>query len=386
MADRKAAVLAVARTPLTRPNGVLSRIRADEAAASVLRELYHNRLVLSGQESMAVVVAHGITDFEQGMLFARSIVRLAGLPEGVPAWSMNAYAVSSMVGLDYAHAAAVLGRFDVVVMLAVDFPSRTPVMGFNPSFSPAIYGSYPEFYTPLGLASEWLANRYRLSREEIDDWANESRRRARTAKEKGVFRAECVDVSVEDQDQNVHVQVKYDLLRPVRDISEFAAAEPIFLKDGVLTSENTAELTDGAAAVALSSIDFAQNASFEPLCYMHAPHMVAGSSENAPLHMMKAVEELCTSYGITVDSFGFIDVDEPAASVPLSFAKHFLLPLNRINETGGALALGHPYGASGARMVVGAAARMEREGSGSALVCQFGEGGLGVACMLERQS
>lgn len=382
---RRAAIIAVARTPFTRAGGALASLRADEALGQLLADVAANRLVLSGRQAGALIVGVGTPEAEQGWLFAQAAARLAQMPEGIPAWCVSAGAASGLLALGNAINTVLSGQCDIAFAAGVDFTSRVPVLGYNPSFSPSIRESDPTFYTPTGMSAEQLVSRFRQSREDLDAWANESRRRAAKARDNGFLRAEIVPLKVPPAPgANRPATVEQDELAAVADMGALAAEEPVFLRSGSLTRRNCAHWADGAAVVAVCTPELAASLSIEPLALASQVYMEDLRSARAAEAPLRAIETLCEREGRHIDEFEAIEIDEPQAAVPLACGMQFRLPANRINPHGGSLAFGNAPGASGLRLVTSLACGVERGQFGAAIAAQYGEGGLGLALTVEK--
>jgi|GEM_PF-6484172 len=378
------AIIAVARTPMMGPD-TGTTLRPDDAVGQLLSDVYAHRLVMTEHHTTPVIIGTAVPEAEQGWMFAQSALRNAQVAEGTPTWCVSAGAASGMVALQQAMDMINAGRAPMVVAIGADFPSRVPPMGYNPSFNPRLREEEPSFFTPPGMSAEHLINRYRLQRDELDEWATESRRRAARTKHNGGFLAELVPLKQAPEPGELHpVTMSEDTLIPEQELGVMAAEAPLYVKGGGLTAANCAPLAGGASAVAICSMDHLETIGLHPLAVISDLHVESLRSARTAEAGIKAAETLLAKNELNIDEIDEVIIDEPQASIPLALARHFSLPLTGINPRGGSLAMGNCLGASGLRMIVSQAVATEQHDISRSLIAQYGDGGLGVACLMER--
>ena len=372
------ALVAIGRTAFGPGDGNLADLRPDTALAAVMAEVHGNRLPLHSPGVDLVVTGTAAPEFEQSFLSARSAMHLAGLAENVPGYCLCAGQTAGLLAVKTAMESILSGRARMVYVCGMDFTSRVPPMGYNPTFNEEIRQTDPHFYTPAGLSAEHLVSRFRLTREELDRHANDSRRKAALAGERGLFQAEIVAVKAEGS------LVRDDQLKPTREISAMAAAEPLYIKGGCLTRLNCAHLASAAACLALCPEEFAREMGLSPLALLHPVTCLGGAPARGAETALAALETAAREEKREVSSFDLVEVDEATAALPLAVARHFGLTETQVNPGGGSLAFGNALGTSGLRMVTATAAAMERNELATAIIGQYGDGGLAVACVMEK--
>ena len=378
------AIIAVARTPMMGP-GTETSLRPDDAVGQLLSDVYAHRLVMNEHHTTPVIIGTSVPEAEQGWMFAPASLRNAQVAEGTPTWCVSAGAASGMLALQQAMDLIHAGRAPMAVAIGVDFPSRVPPMGYNPSFNPRLREEEPAFFTPPGMSAEHLISRYRLTREELDEWACESRRRAARASNNGAFLAEMVAMKRAPEPGEKHPStIPADTLIPERDMGDMAAREPLYIRGGGLTDANCAPLTNAAAAVVICDPDYLETIGLQPLAFIADMHTESLRTARTAEAGIKAIEALLADNDLHIDDIDEIIIDEPQASIPLAVSRHFSLPLDKINPQGGALAMGNCLGASGLRMAVSQAVAMEQRKTARSVIAQYGDGGLGIACLMER--
>ncbi len=365
-----ALIVDAVRSPIGKRDGTLSRVRGDELAARVLNEL----LARQGVEPAEVedVQLGCVTQIgEQGWNIGRMVPLVAGWPEGVCGTTVDRQCGSSMQGNFNAAAAVWSGQLDLVVSAGVEMMSRVPMGSNGGDLSPQL----EEWQlVPQGISAELLAERWKLSREELDAYSYESHRRAVAATDEGRFENEIVRIGQFAVDET-----------PRRDTSleKLAQLAPAFVPDGKVTAGNSSQIVDGAAAVLVASERKASELGLEPRGRFVA-FGLAGVDPRLMLHgNPQACERALAKAGLSWDDVGVIEVNEAFASVVLQFVADAGLGdrLADVNPNGGGISLGHPLGATGARITATLLNELERRGEryGIATMCiGFGQALAGV--------
>jgi len=382
----EAVVVAATRTPLTRSrDGLLANERPDEALAQLIRETFAQLPALDYDWIEDLLVGCATQEFEQGLDLARLIVQAAGLPNHVGGVTLNRMEGSALTGFQQAVLAIRAGQGEAYVAAGVEFPSRIPAGGFNPSPSPQVLDSYPEMYTPLGLAAENAARQYKISREEQDQYAVEMHRRARQAQRNGLFDLEIRPVRVKDRDHKPVTVLHDDAPRDTA-LEELAGLKPAFLLDGTVTAGNSAPFVDGAAVLVVTAEERARASGLTPLARVKSLALTAGAPNIGGEAAAAALRKAAKKAGLgSLAELGEIELYDDSAAAALAAIRQLSLDRERVNRRGGALALGRGAGHDGARLLVTLLHRMEQEEVRLGAVVLGATGGQGLAVILERE-
>jgi acetyl-CoA acetyltransferases len=367
-----------ARSPFTPANkGALTKVRPDELAAQVIRGLITNTGV-KVEDIEDLIVGCAFPEAEQGLNVARIITFLSDLPLSVAGTTVNRFCGSSMQAIHMAAGAIQLNAGEAFICAGVESMTRVPMMGFNPLPNPRLYGSYPEVYVSMGETAETVAKRYGISRERQEEFAIVSQAKAAAAQRDGKLRDEIVPI--------VHDGPTIDqdgCLRPGTDKAALAELKPAFKEDGTVTAGTSSPLTDGAAAVLVCTEDYAERSGLEPLARIRGIAVAGCPPEIMGIGPVAATKKALARARLTVDQLDIVELNEAFASQSLACIQDLELDEDKINLDGGAIALGHPLGATGARITGKAAALLKREGKQYALATQCIGGGQGIATILE---
>ncbi|MGZ4357788.1 MAG: thiolase family protein [Gaiellaceae bacterium] len=377
-----ALIIDAVRSPIGKKNGSLASIRGDELAAQVLNGLVA-RQDLDPAEIEDVQLGCVTQIGEQGWNLGRMIPLVAGWPESVCGTTVDRQCGSSMQTNFSAATAISAGQLDLVVSAGVEMMSRVPMGSNGGDLSDKLLERWE--IVPQGISAEVLADEWGFSREELDAFSLESHRRAAAAADEGRFDAEIVPINL----TNPHTGVVFGVDEtPRRDTSleALAALKPAFLPEGKVTAGNSSQICDGAAAVLVASERAADRLGLEPRARF-VSFGLAGVDPHRMLHgNPQACEKALARAGLTWDDISVIEVNEAFASVVLQFARDAGLEerWDDINPNGGGISLGHPLGATGARITATLVNELERrdERYGIATMCiGFGQA---IACVVER--
>jgi len=367
-----------ARTPFHfARKGALARVRPDDLAAVAVRGLIE-RTGVRPEDVEDLIVGCAFPEGEQGFNVARIIGFLSDLPLSVAGVTVNRFCGSSMQSIHMAAGAIRLGAGEVFICAGTESMSRVPMGGYNPLPNPDLYESFPAVYMSMGETAENVARKYQITREEQEAFAVRSQRLAAEARDAGRLDAELV--AVETGDRRIDAD---GCLRPETSAEGLAALSPAFADNGTVTAGTSSPLTDGASAVLVTSEDYAARHGLGPLARIRAV-AVAGCAPDimgiGPVHASRKALERA---GLGADALDVIELNEAFASQALASVRDLGLDPQRVNLDGGAIALGHPLGATGARITGKAAALLAREGGRYALASQCIGGGQGIATVLE---
>lgn len=356
--------------------GALARVRPDDLAAAVVRALIE-RTGVKPQDIEDIAMGCAFPEGEQGFNIARLVGLLADLPLSVGGMTVNRFCGSSMSGIHYAAGQIALGAGEVFVCAGIESMSRVPMMGFNPSPNPAL-AAKSAAYMSMGDTAENVATDYGLSRAEQEAFAVASQDKAAAAQAAGKLDAEIVPIPTK-----AGLVDKDGTIRPGTTAEALAGLKPAFSKDGTVTAGTSSPLTDGASAVLLTSEDYARGHGLPILARIKAVAISGCKPETMGLGPIASSKKALERAGISADQLDVVELNEAFASQSLACIRDLGLDVAKINLDGGAIAIGHPLGATGARIVGKAAALLKREGGKYALATQCIGGGQGIATVLE---
>ena len=374
----EAVIAGYARSPFAPARkGALAKVRPDELMAQVVCGL----LERSGADPGGLedlIIGCAFPEGEQGLNVARIVGFLAGLPPSVAGTTVNRFCGSSMQAVHMAAGAIATGAGEAFVCGGVESMSRVPMMGFNPLPHPGLYERAPEVYINMGLTAENLARKYDISREAQEAFALESQQRAVRAANDGSYEAEIVPI------ENGGGPVVADgCPRPDTTAEALAALKPAFDAKGSVTAGTSSPLTDGAAAVLVTSADYARRHKLTVMARIRATAVSGCAPEIMGIGPVEATRKALDRAGLELGQMDLVELNEAFAAQSLAVLDELGLSHARVNLDGGAIALGHPLGASGARITGKAAALLQREGGRYALATMCIGGGQGIATVLE---
>ena len=367
-----------ARSPFTFANkGELVKVRPDRLAAVVVQGLMQ-RTGLDGSEIEDLILGCVFPEGEQGLNVGRMVGLMAGLPKEVAGATVNRFCGSSMQAIHMAAGAIVMGAGEAFIAGGVESMSRVPMLGFNPMPDAALHISMPEAYMSMGETAENVATRYQISRQRQEEFAVESHRKAALAQSGGRLDDEIVPIT----DDGATVD-KDGCIRPDTTVDALAGLKRAFDEKGTVTAGTSSPLTDGASATLVCSEDFAAEKGLEPLARIRSIAVAGCAPEIMGIGPVAATRKAVERAGIGTEDLDVIELNEAFASQALACIQELNLDGTKINLDGGAIALGHPLGATGARITGKAASLMKREGGRYALATQCIGGGQGIATVLE---
>jgi acetyl-CoA acyltransferase len=385
---REAVIVDAVRTPGGKRNGKLQDWHAVDLAAHVLKAL-EERTGIDPSVIDDVIMGCVMQVGEQSLNIGRNAVLAAGWPESVPATTVDRQCGSSQQALHFAAQGVIAGAYDVVIAAGVEVMTRTPmgasvVKGMGFPFSETMQNRYEETgLPPQGIGAEMIADEYGFSREDLDAFGAESQRRAAVATAEGRFDNEIVPVPVE-VDGNTEMMTKDEGIRHETTSESLSKLNPAFREDGKVTAGNSSQISDGASAVLVMSAEKAAELGLRPRAKFHT-FALAGAD---PVTMLKgpipATEKVMARSGLTLDDIDLFEVNEAFASVVLAWQKEHGTDLNRTNVNGGAIALGHPLGSSGTKLMATLLNELERTEGRYGLQTMCEGGGMANATIIER--
>lgn len=375
-----AVIAGYARSPFQPAGkGSLARVRPDDLAAQVVRALVA-RTGVDPDDIEDLLLGCAFPEGEQGFNAGRIVGLLAGLPLTVGGATVNRFCGSSMQSVHMAAGAIAIGAGDVFICAGVESMSRIPMGGFNPMPNPDLARERPGAYATMGETAENVARQYQITRADQEAFAVASQRKAAEARDAGRFAAEIVPIVTKagtvDRD---------GCLRPDTSAEGLAALRPAFDGNGTVTAGTASPLTDGASAVLVCSADYAERHGLTVLARIRSVGVSGCKPETMGLGPIGASRKaLARSGGVAAADLDVVELNEAFASQAIACAKELGLRDEAVNRDGGAIALGHPLGATGARIVGKAAEILSRDGGRFALATQCIGGGQGIATLLER--
>lgn len=374
-------VISAVRTPTGkgREGGALADVRADELAALTLAEVV-TRAGLQPEQVEDVMMGCVTQIGEQGINIGRIATLLAGFPAEVPALSVNRMCGSSQQAVHFVSQAIAVGDIDIGIGAGVESMSRVP-MGSD--WTAPLHPAFPHDLVPQGISAELMAEKWDLSRDELDDYGYRSHVSAAHATEQCYFSREIVPVEVVRGDETVTVTVDEGIrFNPDRD--KMAQLAPAFKGDGVVTAGNSSQISDGAAAVLVASERAVQDYDLTPRARIVARAVVGVDPVLMLSGPIPATRKVLGKAGLRLADIDLFEVNEAFASVVLAWAKEFDPDMDRVNVNGGAIALGHPLGASGGRLMVTLLHELERRDGRYGLQTMCIGHGMATATIIER--
>ena len=380
MSTREAVIVAAVRTPCGRGlKGSLAQVRPEDMAATAVRGALARVPQLALSDIDDVVFGCAMPEGAQGMNVARVISLRAGLPEEVPAVTVNRFCSSGVQAIAQAAERIIAGGADVVVAGGVETMSQVPMGGFKLSPHPALISEWPEVYMPMGTTGEVVAEKFGVSRQDQDAFAAESQRRAVEALKADAFADEIVPVDTPNGSLEAD-----ELPRPGTTIEGLAKLRPVFKVGGTITAGNSSPLTDGAAAVVLMSAERAAALGVEVLGIFRGFQVAGVAPEIMGIGPVAALPKLLERTGVSLDEIDHIELNEAFASQSLAVIRQLGLDTAKVNPLGGAIALGHPLGATGAKLTATLLHALKRSGGRYGVVTMCIGGGMGAAALFER--
>ena len=367
-----------ARSAFTLANkGALRKTRPDDLAAAVVKGLVERTKVKPADiEDLAMGCA--FPEAEQGLNIARNVVFLAGLPITVAGDTINRFCGSSMQAIHQAAGAIKMGAGEVFICAGIESMSRVPLGGFNPMPDPVLVNAGHQAYIGMGETAENLATKYQITRKTQEEFALESHKRAAAAQAAGKFKDEIVPVKGDGGMVDTDGCIRADST-----LESLAGLKPAFSETGSVTAATSSPLTDGASAVLVCTEEYAKKNGLVPLARILSIAVSGCAPEIMGIGPVNATQKALARAGLKLSQIDIIELNEAFAAQSLAVVKDLGIDLSKTNIDGGAIAIGHPLGATGARITGKAAALLKREKKKYALATQCIGGGQGIATVLE---
>jgi acetyl-CoA acyltransferase len=388
----EAVIVSIARTAVGKaPRGILRSTRPDDMAAAAIREALRRAPALHPSEVEDVILGCAMPEAEQGNNVARVASLRAGLPVTTSAMTINRFCSSGLQAIALASERIRAGSAEVLVAGGTETMSMIPMGGYHFSPNPYLMEHYPDAYLSMGLTAENLAVKYQITRDEQDQFALRSHQRAIAAIEQGKFREEIVPLEVVDVSLNggnkPHTRkVRFETDEgPRRDTSPEALAklQPAFHAHGTVTAGNASQMSDGAAAAVVMSLDRAKALGLAPLARFVSFATAGCPPEEMGVGPVFAIPKALKLAGLKLPDMEVIELNEAFAAQALSVIKLAGLEMDRTNVNGGAIALGHPLGCTGAKLTATLLGELKRRNARHGMVTMCVGGGMGAAGIFE---
>jgi acetyl-CoA acyltransferase len=375
---KEAVIAAYVRSPFHfASKGALAKVRPDDLAGAVVKGLVE-RTGIEPKDIEDLLTGCAFPEGEQGFNVARLIGFIAGLPQSVAGATLNRFCGSSMQGIHQAAGAIALGAGDVFICAGVESMSRVPMMGFNPLPNPALAERLPAAYISMGDTAENVARKYGITRQQQEALAVQSQHKASAARQAGKLAEEIIAINAGKDSISTD-----GCIRDETTAEGLAGLKPAFDQNGSVTAGTASPLTDGAAACLVVSADYAKAHGMKVLAKIRAVSVAGCAPEIMGIGPVAATQKALKRAGLSIKDIDIIELNEAFASQALACMRDLDIDPAKINLDGGAIALGHPLGATGARITGKAAALLKREGKQFALSTQCIGGGQGIATILE---
>jgi len=388
MAQREAVIVAALRTAVGRRNGLLTDWHPVDLMAEVLSALVQQTGVDAGLVEDVIVGCVSQVG-EQSLNVGRNAALAAGFPETVPGTTVDRQCGSSQQAIHFAAQGVLSGSYDVAIAGGVEVMSRVPMGSSYQQGSGAPFGNrmlrrYENGLVHQGISADLVAQKWELSRSDLDEFSLESHRRAALATAEGRFRSQIVPVEVKNEDGTTSIFDQDEGIRTDTSLEKLANLKPAFKPDGLITAGNSSQISDGAAAVLIMERTTAGRLGLRPRARFVA-FSLAGDN---PILMLTApipaTYKVLKKAELALDQIDLVEINEAFASVPLAWQRETRADMQRVNVNGGAVAIGHPLGASGARLTTVLLHELERTGGryGLQTICEGG--GMANALIIER--
>ena len=390
---KEAVIVSAVRTAVGKaPKGTLKNTRPDDLGAAAIKEAVNRVENLDVTQIDDVIMGCAFPEAQQGMNVARTAAILAGLPVETSAMTVNRYCSSGLQTIAIAADRIKTGGADVIIAGGLETMTMIPMggNGFRPN--PSLAENYPDYYLNMGLTAENLAKKYEITREQADQFSLESHQKAAAAIKGGKFKDEIVpmNVFVDELDEKGRVRRKeivFDTDEGVRydaSMEGFAKLKPVFHVNGTMTAGNSSQMSDGAAATVIMSLEKANELGLKPLARFVSFATAGCLPEEMGIGPVYAIPKALKLAGLTLEDIDVFELNEAFAAQGLSVMKVLEMNPAKVNLNGGAVALGHPLGCTGAKLTATILQELKRTGGRYGMVTMCVGGGMGAAGIFER--
>lgn len=385
LSQREAVIVAYGRSPIGKaPKGVFHSTHPVDLGAQTLKGVLARVPQLDSAQIDDVVVGCAYPEERQGWQFSRVIVQRAGLPDSVCAQTLTRFCSSGLQAIATGANAILAGQADVIVAGGVESMSQVKKMAYPEEYWESYLAEhYPEAYMGPGLTAENVAERWKVSRADMDAMAVESHRRADQAQQAGLFDEEIIPVYANTDDGDRVLVTRDEGVRPGTNAEKLAQLKPCFVENGSVTAATSSQMSDGAAFVVLMSSQKAEALGVKPLARLVGFAVGGCPAEVMGIGPIYAVPKVLERTGLALEDMEVIELNEAFASQALVCIRELGMDPERVNPNGGALALGHPLGATGAALTCKVLSQLRRNGGRYGMVTMCIGGGMGAAGIFE---
>jgi acetyl-CoA acyltransferase len=389
---REAVIVSIARTAVGKaPRGTLRNTRPDDMAAAAIQEVLRRAPAIDPNEVEDVILGCAMPEAEQGNNVARVASLRAGLPVSCSAMTINRFCSSGLQAIAIASERIMAGFAEAVIAGGTETMSMIPMGGYHYAPNPYLMEHYPDAYLTMGLTAENLAQKYHLTRQQQDEFALRSHQRALAAIAEGKFKEEIVplevvEVSLNGKDKPQTRKIRFDTDEGPRadtSLDALANLKPAFHAHGTVTAGNASQMSDGAAAAAVMSAEKAKALGLKPLARFVSFAAAGCLPEEMGIGPVYAIPKALELAGLKLADIAVIELNEAFAAQALAVIKLAELDLERVNVNGGAIALGHPLGCTGAKLTATLLAELKRRSAKYGMVTMCVGGGMGAAGIFE---
>jgi acetyl-CoA acyltransferase len=389
---KEAVIVSALRTAVGKaPRGVLKDTRPDDMAGEVIKAAIERTAGLDAEMVEDVILGCAMPEAEQGMNVARQASWLAGIPEQASAVTINRFCSSGLQAIAFAAERIMCGWSDTIVAGGTETMSLVPMGGHKIVPNPTLIETWPDYYLNMGLTAENLAARYGISREEADQFSLCSHQKAVEAIGSGKFKDEIVPLKVRSVELDAKGKRKVSETtfevdegpRADTSVDALSKLRPAFHAKGTVTAGNSSQMSDGAAAAVVMSSDRARDLGIKPIAKLVAFATAGVSPDYMGIGPVAAVPKALKIAGLTLDQIDLIELNEAFAAQALSVVKELGMNQDRVNVNGGAVALGHPLGCTGAKLTATILHEMRRRQARYGMVTMCVGGGMGAAGIFE---
>ncbi len=390
---KEAVIVSAVRTAVGKaPKGTLRNSRPDDLGAAAIRDAVARVPGLEPALIDDVIMGCAFPEAEQGMNVARAAMIEAGLPVETSAMTVNRYCSSGLQTIALAADRIRTGGADIIVAGGLETMSMIPMGGNVVRPNPHLVDTYPDYYLNMGLTAENLARKYEITREQADEFSYNSHRKALAAIAEGKFKDEIVPVNVfvDEFDEKGRVRRKEIVFaqdegpRADTSVEGLAKLKPVFHANGTVTAGNSSQMSDGAAAAVVMSMDKANELGLKPMARFVSFATAGCLPEEMGIGPVYAIPKALKLAGLTLDQIDVIELNEAFAAQGLSVMKVLEMDPSKVNVNGGAVALGHPLGCTGAKLTATVLQELIRTGKRYGMVTMCVGGGMGAAGIFER--
>ncbi|OCS92537.1 acetyl-CoA C-acetyltransferase [Caryophanon latum] len=387
---REAVIVAGARTAVAKAKkGSLATVRPDDFGAAVVKETLKRANYTGPVDD--VILGCAMPEAEQGMNVSRVIGALAGLPNTTPAITINRFCSSGLQSIAYAAERIMIGHATAIIAGGVESMSMIPMVGNNPRLNPKVAEEMPAYYMGMGHTAEQVAQKYNVSREDQDAFAARSHELAEKAIKEGKFKDEIVPIDVThhyvDGDNKAASRTfTFDTdegVRPGTSVGSLSKLRPVFHVKGSVTAGNASQTSDGAAAVLVMDREEAEKQGLQPIAKFLSFAVGGVPPEVMGIGPIVAVPKALKLAGLTIDDIDLWEINEAFASQSIQVVRELGIDIDKVNVNGGAIALGHPLGATGAILTVKLLNELKRQNKKYGVVTMCIGGGMGAAGVFE---